>query len=98
MNLAKALTQHLSGDLRIPVIEGREQGKKYSADNDIVEVRHHKVRVAELPVEGGARQHDPGQAGDQELEQESDAEQHRRLEAKSSTPHRAQPVKNLYAR
>ena len=34
-----------------PVIEGGEEREENSADNHIVKVSHHEVRVAELPVE-----------------------------------------------
>src|SRR5260370_26347402 len=56
-----------------------------------------KVGVAELPVEGCDRHHDAGKPGDQELEQESDAEEHRRLELDLSAPHRAEPIEDLDA-
>ena len=58
---------------------------------------NNKVGVAELPVEGCDRHHDAGKPGDQELEQESDAEDHRRLELDLSAPHRAEPIEDLDA-
>jgi hypothetical protein len=60
-----------------------------------VEVRDHKVGVAQLPVERGSREHDAGQSGDQELEEEADAEHHRSREDDLAAPDRRQPVEDL---
>ena len=62
-----------------------------------MEVRDHKVGVAELPVEGRGRQHDAGQSGDEELKEKCDAEHHGNGEADLAAPHGAQPVKDLDA-
>ena len=86
-----------TGGLRKPVVDGREDGEQESADQHVVEVRDDEVRVAELPVEGHDGQHDSGETGDQELEEEADAEQHRRREADLAAPHRAEPVEDLDA-
>src|SRR5271154_6005083 len=56
-----------------------------------------KVGVAKLPSEGRRREHNPGQAGDHELEQKPGAPEHWRLEYQLSAPHRCQPVKYLNA-
>ena len=45
--------------------------KSSAADEHVVEMRDDEVRVAELPVERRDRQHDAGEPGDQELEEEA---------------------------
>ncbi len=52
---AELLAHHAAGDFGIPVVEGGEERKEDCADQNIVEVCHDKVGVAELPVEGGRR-------------------------------------------
>ena len=52
-----------------------------------MKVRDDEVGVAELPVERRSRQHDAGQSGDQELEQERNAEQHRACVKRILPPH-----------
>ena len=86
VQFAQAFVQHPPGDFGIPVIESGEEGEQNSADDHVVKVRDDKVGAAELPVKGRRGQHDAGEAGDQELEEEADAEQHRRLEDESCRP------------
>ena len=62
-----------------------------------MKMRHDEVRVSELPIEGGHAQHDPGQARDEELEQEADAKQHRCPELDLASPHGGEPVEDLDA-
>src|SRR5262249_25059687 len=64
-------------------------------DDYVVEVRDDKVRVTELPVEGRAGEHDSGEAGDQELKEESEAEQHRRFELDAAAPQGAEPIEDF---
>ena len=52
----------LPDHLREPVVEGAEEREEDSADDHVVEVRDHEVRVAKLPVERRRAQHDAGQA------------------------------------
>ena len=63
-----------------------------------MEVRDHKIRVAQLPVEGRDGEHDAGEPGDQKLKQEADAEHHGRGEDDLAAPERGQPVEDLDAR
>ena len=74
--LAELLAHHPAGDLGVPVVEGAKERKQNRADQHVVEVRDHEVRVAQLPVEGSGREHDAGEPGDEELKQEADAEHH----------------------
>src|SRR5207253_6417137 len=79
--LPETLAQHPAGRLGEPVVEGREDREDQAADQDEVEVRDDEIRIGELPVERRDREHDPGQARAEELEQEGAAEEHRRSEA-----------------
>src|SRR6266403_771909 len=93
----KRFMQHPAGDLGIPVVNCAEDTKQDSAYDHIMKVRDNEVRTAELPVKWRGADHDAGKAGDQKLEQECDAEQHRGLELDFAAPHGAQPVENLDA-
>ena len=64
----------------------------------VVKVRDHEIRQAKLRSEGGTCQHDAGQAGNQELEEKCDAEQHRCLKLNPSPPHGAEPIEDLNSR
>ena len=70
--LAELLRHHAAGHLRVPVVEGRKEHEEDGADQNVVEVSDDKVGVAQLPVERGDREHDAGEAGDEELKQEAD--------------------------
>ncbi len=74
MPLRERFVVHPAGHFGIPVVEGAEKRKKNCADDDVVEMRDHKVGAGELPVEGRRGQHDAGEAGDEKLEKERDAE------------------------
>ena len=69
--LAELLREHAAGHLRIPVIEGGKDHEENGADQHVVEVRDDEIGVAELPVEGRDGEHDAGEAGDEELEEET---------------------------
>ena len=62
---------HPARELREPVIEAAEEREEDGAHDDIVKVRDDEVRIAQLPIERRGSQHDPGEPGNQELEQES---------------------------
>ena len=98
MQAGEALVVHAAGHLRKPVVKGSEDREQDPADDHIVKVGDHEVRVAELPVERRRAEHDAGQARHQELKQKRDAEQHRRLEIDLPAPHRRQPVEDLDSR
>src|SRR5580658_2867164 len=97
MPLAKHLRQHAPSDLRIPIVEGRKHGKQNSANNNVVEMGHHKIRVGQLPIEGRRSQHDASEPRNKELKQEGDAEQHRRSEDYLAAPDRCQPVEYFHS-
>ena len=94
---AEFLIEHAAGYLRVPVVEGGENHEEDGADQDVVEVRDQEVGAAELPVEGGNREHDAGEAGDEELEEEADGEHHRRGEVDFAAPEGGKPVEDLDA-
>ena len=49
--LAQRLAQHSPGHLGEPVVERAEDREEDAAHDDVVEMRHHEIRVAELPIE-----------------------------------------------
>src|SRR5258708_27793160 len=91
----KPPAQPSSSRLWIPVVEAAEYGEQEAADQHVVKVRHDKIRVRQLPVERRDGQHHAGQACDQELEQESETEEHRILQANLAAIHPPQPVEDL---
>src|SRR5581483_2480743 len=86
VEFAEPLAQLPASKFRVPVIKCGEERKQDSTDDYVVKVRHHKVRVAELPVKRRTGKHDSREAGYQKLEKESDGEKHRHLELNPSTP------------
>ena len=93
--LAQRLVHHAAGHLGKPIVEGGEDGEENRAHQDIVEVRDHEIRSAELPVERRGRQHDAGKTRDQKLKQERDTKQHCDGEADVAAPKRRDPVEDL---
>src|SRR6266849_9607859 len=98
MPLSEGFAQHSSGDFWVPVIDGGEDGNYDPTHQCVVKMRDHEIRQAKLRSEGGTSQHYAGQAGNQELEEKCDAEQHRYLKLNPSTPHSAEPIENLNSR
>src|SRR5678816_2791605 len=92
---AQSLVQHPAGGLGIPIVDRGKYHEEKAADQRIVEVRHDKIGVSQLPVEGRHTQHDTRQAGDEELKQERQATQHGQLEANLATVKCSQPVKDF---
>src|SRR5271170_2892848 len=97
MPLAQPLVEHLAGHFREPVVEPSEEAEDDGSHQNIVEMGDNEIRVVQLPVPGGDGEHDPRQAGEQELDQESGAEKHSRGEAYFASPHGGDPVKDLDA-
>src|ERR1700756_3425129 len=95
MELAQAFIQHSSGDFGVPVIKRTEEGKQNSADDHIMKVGDDKVGAAELPIERRRSHHDAGETGNQKLEEETDAKEHRRSEQDLASPHRTQPIEDF---
>ena len=93
--LAQRLAHHPARHLRVPVVEGAKERSNDRADQNIVKVRNHKVRAAQLPVERSRRKHDTRQSRDQKLEQKGEAEHHGHFENNLPAPQRRQPIKDL---
>ena len=85
--LAECFVVHPSGHFRKPVVEGAKEREENPPHNDIVEMRDNEVGVAQLPVERCSGKHDSGQARNQELKQEPDAEKHRGVAKWIFPPH-----------
>ena len=66
--------QHPSGNFGIPIINCTEHAEQDGTHDHVVEMRDNEVRTAKLPIERRRAQHDAREAGDQKLEQESNAE------------------------
>src|SRR5260370_12134287 len=97
MELAQAFMQHSSGDFGVPVTKCAEEREQNSADDHVMKVGDDKAGAAKLPIEGRRSQHDAGEAGDQKLEEETNAEEHWRPELNLASPHRTQPLADLNA-
>src|SRR5258708_4236868 len=95
VQLAERLVVHSSGRLWEPVVEGRENIEENAADDDVVKVRDHEVRVSKLPIEGRRTKHDPRQARDQKLKQKGNTKQHGSLKVNLSSPYCGEPVEDL---
>src|SRR5882724_4802604 len=95
MPFSKAFIQHATRSLWKPVIDRREDHEDDRPNNHIVEMGDDEIGVVQLPVERGGRQHDTGQAGDEELDEESEAEEHGSGKPKFSAPERTDPIEDL---
>jgi hypothetical protein len=51
VQLAQLLVIHSSGHFGEPIVESSKERKKNAADDDVVEVRHHEIRICQLPIE-----------------------------------------------
>jgi hypothetical protein len=67
-----------------PEVDGGEHAEHRAAEQHVVHVRHHEVRVVELEVERRGGEQHAGEAAEEEREQEAEAEQHRRLEREAA--------------
>src|SRR6267154_3199974 len=94
VQFTERLVVHLSGHLRKPIIEGAKGREKNAAYDDVMKVSDDEVGIPKVPSERRCAQHDPRKAGDQELKEKANREQHRRLEVDLSTPHRRQPIED----
>ena len=47
MQLAERLVVHSSGHLREPVVEGAEESEENAADDHVVKMRDHEVRISQ---------------------------------------------------
>src|SRR5437588_1087909 len=61
MQLTERLAVHLPRHLRKPVVKCPEKSEEDAADNYIVKMRDHEIRISQLPGEGGDAQHDASQ-------------------------------------
>src|ERR1700682_4822577 len=95
MPCGERLAVHPASHFGKPVVEGSEERKKYSPDDDVMKMRDHKIGIAELPVERRCAKHDSCQTRDQKLEEKTDAEEHRSPELNLPAPHRSDPIKDL---
>src|SRR5580698_10966728 len=89
---SQRLVVHSPGNFREPVIEGGENAEENATHDYIVKVRHHVIRIAELPIQRRYGERHSGQSGDEKLEQKSHTEQHRRGEANFAAPHSGEPI------
>src|SRR5215468_8781381 len=95
MPLAERFVAQATGPFWVPIVQRAEDGKDQAADKDIVKVRNHKVGIAQLPIKRSGCQHNSSEAGDEKLENEGNAEQHRSVETNFATPHCPQPVEDF---
>src|SRR5215472_5709426 len=56
--LAEFLVQHPAGHFWKPIVERPERREKDSSHDHVMEMRHHKIRAAQLPVNRSRTQHD----------------------------------------
>ncbi len=52
MPFTQSFVQHSSRNLGVPVVSAGEHREDDAAEDHVVEVRDHEVRIAQLPVEG----------------------------------------------
>ena len=92
------IVRHLAKGFRIPVVDSCENCEQQPADQNVMEVGHDEIRVAELPGEWRHSQHDARETGDEELEEEANTKNERQLKAKFAAIHGGKPVEDFDAR
>ena len=95
MEFAEFFVVQVTAHFGEPIIESTKEGEEDAANDDVVEMSDDKVGVAKLPVEGSGGEHDAGESGDQELKEETDAEEHGGLELQFAAPHGAEPIEDF---
>jgi hypothetical protein len=81
--------------LGIPERDRAEEGEQAAAEEHVMDVRHHEIRVVEEHVHGRGGDEDAAQPPDHEHADERHGVQHRHVEVEVSLPHRGEPVERL---
>ena len=97
VNPAELLAEHAAADLRHPVVERGERAEERALHEDVVDVRHHEVRVRELHVHRHGAQEHTRDAADREDHDERHREEHRRTEPERAAPQCPEPGEDLHA-
>ncbi len=97
VELPQPLVQQLAEHLGPPVVGPGGEGEDATAEEHIVEMRHHEIAIRLLQVGRRYGVHDAGEAANREHRDEPEREIHRGLELKRATPDGADPVEDLYA-
>ena len=95
LQLADVLAHHPARDLGPPVIECAEDREHHPAEQYVVEMCDHEVRVSLLKVDRHGCVHDSAQPAERELEYRGDAEVERGLHPQRTAPHGRAPTENL---
>src|SRR5262245_62560343 len=82
MPQAQFLVKHPPHRFWIPVVNGGKDGERKTTDQHVMKVRHHEVRVGQLPVERRHGQHNARQSSDQKMKEEGDAKKRREIKTK----------------
>ena len=80
-HLPEPLVEEASEQLGPPVEEPAHDREHRAAEEHVVEVPDHELRVGQLPVDRECREVDAGEPAEGEDRQEAEREQHRRVEA-----------------
>src|SRR6202000_3532291 len=95
MNISKHGTHKPAKHLREPVIDPRKHAEHRRDPHHKMKMRHHKVGVVEVYINGRITQPDPCQPTGDKGAYEPDAKQHPRSEPDITPPKRGDPVKYL---
>src|SRR6478609_3294698 len=95
VQLAESFVEEPAGHFREPEIDPGEGGEHDGAEQDVVEVGDHEVGVGDVKVQGGGGEDDPGEAAEQERDQEPAGPQHGCFEGELPFPHGADPVEEF---
>src|SRR6266446_9813966 len=90
------LREHATAHFRKPILQATDDCEDDRAYRHKVKMCDKEVAVLSLPVERHAGMTDSGQARDKELNEKSDAEQHRHLKTDSTAEHGCGPVEHFY--
>ena len=86
IQLADRLAHHAAGYLRKPVVDGSDKREHGAADQHVMEMRDHKIRVVHLRIDRHRGDHHAGHSTQHENEDEPEHEEHRRAQYRFAVP------------
>ena len=89
VDLAEPLVEHVTGHLRQPVVDRREEREHEPAHDRVVEMRHREEAAVGGHVARDVGEEDPGEPAEEEVEDPAEAEEHRHRVADLPAPERS---------
>ena len=96
VELAESFAQHLSRELRAPIVDAGEYAEDGTAEQNVVDVGHYVIGVLLLVVGRRHSMGDAAEAADDKQGDKTNSEQHGSFKFYRPAPHGAYPVEYLH--